>query len=168
MRFPIQMIDMAGKYHSFEKSQLADLKVEAKSLMPDDFTKRLTSGEIQNVVAYLKSLDGSDLTKLAAGPGLTWERIRDAAKEPQNYLTYWGDLAGRHYSTLNQINTQNVKNLQAKWAVQLPGDGIVESVPLVVDGVMYTTGPVGRALRCSRSTRRPDANSGAMSASRRW
>ena len=36
-----------------------------------------------------------------------------------------------------------MKNLQAKWAVQLPGDGIVESVPLVVDGIMYTTGPVG-------------------------
>ena len=61
----------------------------------------LYTPEITNVVAYLKSLDGSDLTKLAAGPGLTWERIRDSAKEPQNYLTYWGDLSGTHYSGLN-------------------------------------------------------------------
>jgi alcohol dehydrogenase (cytochrome c) len=141
--FTVQMVDGSGRYHSFDRSQLAELQIEPKSLMPDDFTKRLSGAEIQNVVAYLKSLDGSDLSKLAAGPGLTWERIRDAAKEPQNYLTYWGDLSGRHYSALSQINTANVKNLQAKWAVQMPGDGIVESIPLVVDGIMYTTGPVG-------------------------
>ncbi|MES1260799.1 MAG: c-type cytochrome, partial [Acidobacteriota bacterium] len=145
--FSVQMIDTAGKYHSFEKAQLASLKVEAKSLMPDDYSKRLTGDEMQNLVAYLKSLDGSDLSQLAAGTGLTWERIRNAVKEPQNYLTYWGDLSGRHYSTLNQINTQNVKNLQAKWAVQMPGDGIVESVPTVVDGIMYTTGPVGTSAQ---------------------
>jgi PQQ-dependent dehydrogenase (methanol/ethanol family) len=145
--FSVQMIDTAGKYHSFEKAELAEFRTEAKSLMPDDYSRRLSGAEIQNLVAYLKSLDGSDVAKLAAGPGLTWERIRDAAKEPQNYLTYWGDLSGRHYSTLNQINTRNVKNLQAKWAVQMPGDGIVESIPLVVDGIMYTTGPVGTSAQ---------------------
>ena len=141
--FSVQFIDTAGKYHSFEKTELTTLKTEAKSLMPDDFPKRLTADEIRNLVAYLKLLDGTDRTSMAAGPGLTWERIRNASKEPQNYLTYWGDLGGNHYSALDQIKTTNVKNLQAKWAVQLPGDGIVESVPLVVDGIMYTTGPVG-------------------------
>ena len=141
--FTVQMVDTSGHYRSFEKSQLADLRIEPKSLMPDDLAKRLSGAEIQNVVAYLKSLDGSDLSKLAAGPGLTWERIRDARKEPQNYLTYWGDLSGQHFSPLSQIDTSNVKNLQAKWAVQMPGDGIVESIPLVVDGILYTTGPVG-------------------------
>jgi alcohol dehydrogenase (cytochrome c) len=141
--FTVQMIDSNGQFHSFEKANLADLKIEPRSFMPDDFSTRLTSDERQNVVAYLKSLTGNDLTKLAGGPGLTWDRIRNAEKEPQNYLTYWGDLGGKHFSTLKQIDTANVKSLQAKWAVQLPGDGIVESVPLVVDGIMYTTGPVG-------------------------
>ncbi|HZL56999.1 MAG TPA: PQQ-dependent dehydrogenase, methanol/ethanol family, partial [Bryobacteraceae bacterium] len=141
--FTVQMIDMNGQFHSFEKAKLADLRIEPKSLMPDDFPKRLNAAETQNLVAYLKSLDGSDLNKLAAGPGLTWDRIRNAEKEPNNYLTYWGDLGGKHYSSLNQIDTSNVKSLQAKWAVQLPGDGIVEAIPLVVDGILYTTGPVG-------------------------
>jgi alcohol dehydrogenase (cytochrome c) len=130
----VQFVDTDGKYHSFEKAQLADLKIEPKSMMPAN----LSGAEIDNVVAYLKTLNGTNL-----GAGLTWERIRDSAKEPQNYLSYWGDLGGKHYSSLNQINTTNVKNLQAKWAVQMPGDGIVESIPLVVDGIMYTTGPVG-------------------------
>ncbi len=136
--FTVQMVDTSGQYRSFDKTQLANLQLEAKSLMPDDFSKRLTPGEIQNVVAYLKTLNGP----VTPSGGLTWERIRDASKEPANYLTYWGDLGGQHYSRLNQINTSNVKNLQAKWTLPLPGDGPVEAVPLVVDGIMYTTGPV--------------------------
>jgi alcohol dehydrogenase (cytochrome c) len=129
----VQFIDTDGHFHSFEKSQLADLKIEPKSLMP----QTLSAPEIANVTAYLTTLHGDNL-----GTGLTWERIRNAAKEPQNYLTYWGNLNGQHYSALNQINATNVKNLEVKWAVQLPGSGIVESIPLVVDGIMYTTGPV--------------------------
>ncbi len=141
--FTVQMVDTTGTYRSFEKSQLRALNVEAKSLMPDDFAKRLTSAEIDNVTAYLKTLDGRDVSRRGTGEGLAWNRILNAEKEPQNYLTYWGDLGGKHFSSLNQIDTTNVKNLQAKWAVQLPGDGIVESIPLVIDGIMYTTGPVG-------------------------
>ena len=130
----VQFVDTNGLFHSFEKSQLADLKIEAKSLMPAN----LTAPEIANVVAYLSTLNGIP----AQGKGLTWERIRDSAKEPENYLTYWGSLNGQHYSSLNQIDTSNVKNLEAKWAVPMFGSGIVESIPLVVDGIMYTTGPV--------------------------
>ena len=152
----VQLLDTNGKFRSFEKAALAELKIEAKSLMPDDYAKKLTGTEIGDVVAYLKSLDGTDLTKLAAGTGVTWERLRDSAKEPQNYMHYWGDLAGQHYSALNQINTQNVKGLQAKWAVQMPGDGVVQAIPLVVDGVMYTTGPAGGSLEVRRRRDKSD------------
>jgi PQQ-dependent dehydrogenase (methanol/ethanol family) len=140
--FAVQMVDTAGHYHSFDKAQLKELHIEDKSLMPADYSKRLSSAELRDVVAYLKTLNGRKVAE-TTGEGLTWDRIRNSAKEPQNYLTYWGDLSGKHFSALNQINTANVKNLQARWAVQLPGDGIVESVPLVIDGIMYTTGPVG-------------------------
>jgi glucose dehydrogenase len=57
-------------------------------------------------------------------------------------LSYWGDLGGRHLPAMNEITPENVKNLGARWAVQMPGDGIVEAVSLVVDGIMYTSGPV--------------------------
>jgi len=141
--FSVLMIDTAGCFHSFEKAQLANLIIEPKSLMPSDFSKSLTNAEIQNVVAYLKTLDGSASSKLPLDGGLTWDRILHSEREPQNSLMYWGDLGGKRFSALDQINTGNVNRLQAKWALQLPGDGIVESVPLVVDGIMYTTGPVG-------------------------
>ena len=145
--FSVQMIDTAGRFHSFEKAQLVSLQIEPKSLMPCDFSKRLTDIGIQNVVAYLKTLDGSAPSKLPADSGLTWDRLRHPENEPQNYLMYWGDLGGKRFSQLDQVDTANVKKLQAKWAVQLPGDGIIESIPLVVDGIMYTTGPVGGAAQ---------------------
>jgi alcohol dehydrogenase (cytochrome c) len=141
--FSVQMVDMKGRYHSFDRGELAELRIENKSLMPDDYGQRLSADEIQNIIAYLKTLRGAELPKLAGASGLSWERICDRSKEPENWLTYWGDLEGHHYSALHQINLTNINRMQAQWAVQLPGDGIVQSVPIVVDGVMYTTGPVG-------------------------
>jgi alcohol dehydrogenase (cytochrome c) len=140
--FSVQILDASGQLRSFEKSPATTITVDTKSIMPADYGKRLTSGEIQNLVAYMKTLN----TPVNAGGGLTAERIRNARAEPQNWLTYWGDYSGRHYSSLTQINTANVKNLQAKWAVQMPGDGTLEATPVVVDGVMYTSGPVGQVF----------------------
>jgi PQQ-dependent dehydrogenase (methanol/ethanol family) len=147
--FSLQTIDLNGKLRLLEKSQIRQMRVETKSLMPDDYGSRLTEADIRNLVAYLKTLHGSDLSK-ASGPmppgEVPYERLRNAAKEPQNWLSYWGDYSGRHYSPLAQINAGNVAQLQAQWAVQMPGDGIVEAIPIVVDGVLYTTGPPGEVF----------------------
>ena len=145
--FSVALVDTEGVYRSFEKSAVAEVRIVNASLMPADFSRRLSADEIQNVVAYLKTLHGGDPALRAAGEGiLPWERLRHSEKEPQNYLTYWGDLAGKHFSALRQINAANVKDLQAKWALPLPGNGGTEAIPLVVDGVMYTIGPVAGSL----------------------
>jgi len=154
--FSIQIVDATGKFHFFEKSELADLRVETRSLMPADFSARLTRPEIQNVVAYLRSLNSLEGPKTAAvlDAGLSYDRIRNASAEPQNWLTYWGDYAGRHYSSLSQINASNVKNLQAQWSLQLAGAAQLEATPLVVDGVMYTTTSGGVVLALDAKTGR--------------
>ena len=77
------------------------------------------------------------LTALAQVP---FERIRDAAKEPGNWLTYSGNLAGHRYSPLAEITPANVANLKVKWAYQFP-TGHNQTSPIVVDGVMYVTSP---------------------------
>ena len=155
--FSLQMVDVSGKLRLFDKSQLAEIRVETKSLMPEDYGSRLTAAELRNLVAYLKTLNGSDPSK-ASGPiapgAVPYDRIRNAAAEPQNWLTYWGDYSGRHYSPLAQINASNVAHLQAQWAVQMPGDGIVQSVPIVVDGVLYTAGPPGEVFALDARTGR--------------
>ena len=90
----------------------------------------------------------------APAPALTYERLRGAASEPHNWLTYWGDYQGTHYSGLKQITTANVRRLQAAWARQLPGSSVLEATPLVVDGIMYTSGPPGIVVALDAATGR--------------
>src|SRR3954462_7835084 len=70
---------------------------------------------------------------------VTPDRILNAAREPQNWLTYGGGYDSKRYSTLNQITPANVTNLEQKWVVQDQVFGAWESNPLVVDGIMYVT-----------------------------
>jgi alcohol dehydrogenase (cytochrome c) len=68
-----------------------------------------------------------------------YDRLLNAAKEPQNWLTYGGDYFSHHYSGLTQITPANVKALNLAWVYQSPLTGSWESTPLVVDGIMYVT-----------------------------
>ena len=68
-------------------------------------------------------------------------RLRDAAAEPQNWLTYNGSYAGTHHSTLNQLRPDNVARLDLKWVWQANSLEKLEATPLVVDGVMYLSDP---------------------------
>ena len=77
-----------------------------------------------------------------AGPSLrpvTWERLLNAADEPENWLMYSGTLDSKRYSRLDQIHNRNVGNLELKWAYQIPEIDRAETTPLVVDGVMFVT-----------------------------
>lgn len=69
-----------------------------------------------------------------------FERIVNADKEPGSWLTYSRDLLGHRYSPLDEINTKNVGKLKVQWALQFPNDSN-EVSPIVVDDVMYLTGP---------------------------
>src|SRR5260370_26171725 len=74
-----------------------------------------------------------------AGAQVTFERLLNSAKEPQNWLTYSGDYAGRRFSPLDQINPGNARTLVAKWVYQTAGTGKFETTPLVVDGILYAS-----------------------------
>ncbi len=74
-----------------------------------------------------------------AGAQVTADRIRNAASEPQNWLTYGGTYDSQRYSRLNQITPANVANLQQQWVLQDQVFGAWQSNPIVVDGIMYIT-----------------------------
>src|ERR1700740_3237439 len=82
------------------------------------------------------------------------ERLLDAAKEPQNWLTYSGRYAGWRYSTLDEINTTNASHLAMQWAFQVGDLGQFETTPLVVDGVLYGSGQNNRAFAIDARTGR--------------
>ncbi len=72
---------------------------------------------------------------------LSYERIRDANKEPGNWLTYSRDYTGQRYSPLDQIHTGNVSRLKVAWMHQISDGGAFETSPIVVDGTMFITEP---------------------------
>src|SRR4029077_14461177 len=81
------------------------------------------------------------VTATLSAQQVPFERILNASKEPQNWLTYGGTFLNQRYSLLNQITADNVKNLELQWVLQvraMDGTTKFEATPLVVDGVMYT------------------------------
>jgi alcohol dehydrogenase (cytochrome c) len=69
---------------------------------------------------------------------VSFERILNADKEPQNWLTYSGTVMSQRHSPLTQITAGNVKNLEQQWIFQARSLEKFEATPLVVDGIMYT------------------------------
>lgn len=70
---------------------------------------------------------------------VTWERLVNAESEPENWMMYSGTLDSQRYSRLDQINTNNVTELEMKWSYQIPVIDRAETVPTVVDGIMFIT-----------------------------
>ncbi len=79
---------------------------------------------------------------------LNYERIVDARSEPENWLTYYGAYDGQRYSSLDQINTENVKRIGPAWIFQAGTSGLIagastysfEAAPIVVNGIMFLSG----------------------------
>jgi alcohol dehydrogenase (cytochrome c) len=69
---------------------------------------------------------------------VAFDRILNANKEPQNWLTYSGTELSQRHSLLTQITPANVKNLELQWVFQARSLEKFEATPLVVDGVLYT------------------------------
>jgi alcohol dehydrogenase (cytochrome c) len=86
---------------------------------------------------------------------VTFERLLNSGKEPQNWMTYSGDYSGRRFSALEQINTSNAHTLVAKWVYQTGATGKLEATPLVVDGILYATAQDDRAFALDARTGRP-------------
>jgi len=72
---------------------------------------------------------------------VTFDRLLKADQEPGNWLMYSNTYNSWRFSRLNQINTENVKNLHVKWLFQGRHVEKFETTPLVVDGIMYLTRP---------------------------
>jgi alcohol dehydrogenase (cytochrome c) len=81
------------------------------------------------------------------------ERLINAAKEPQNWMTYFGAYNAQRYSPLNQINRGNVKQIAPAWAFQTGKiEGGLNAAPLVADGVMYLVGSYNRVFALDAET----------------
>lgn len=69
---------------------------------------------------------------------VSFDRILHADREPQNWLTYSGNVLGNRYSELTGLTPGNVGGLDLAWLWTSQSTGRFEATPLVADGVLYT------------------------------
>ena len=98
------------------------------------------------LVVVLWSCTSENRTREEEVPGypqglVPFERLVKSESEPHHWLSYSGNYFGHRFSPLNEINTRNVGNLKMIWQYQVQQSGLIETTPLVVDGVMYITEP---------------------------
>ena len=155
--FEIVVQDLAGSFHAHALDQVARVTDEPASLMPP---VQASADELQNLVAYLAGLTGVKTGALAAKQteapgGIDFARIMNP--KPGDWPTYNGSLSANRRSSLDQINAGNVNKLALQWSFSVPlwtqffpdtpyyRENMryygLETVPLVVDGIMYVTGP---------------------------
>jgi quinohemoprotein ethanol dehydrogenase len=79
----------------------------------------------------------------AAAGSVDASRLARADIEPGQWLTTGRDQSGSYYSTLSQINTATAKDLGFAWDFKVGSGKGLQATPLLVDGVMYTSGPWG-------------------------
>lgn len=82
-------------------------------------------------------------------------------RQDQDWPSYGGNKAGNRYSTLSQINTGNVQNLQVAWTYNAAEDSTenktgrameIQCQPIVVNGVLYGTTPMLKAFALQAAT----------------
>ena len=66
-------------------------------------------------------------------------RLEQADSEPHNWLSHGNTYAEQRFSSLTQINTDNIDQLGLTWSFDLDTNRGQEATPLIVDGVMYVT-----------------------------
>jgi quinohemoprotein ethanol dehydrogenase len=97
------------------------------------------------------SLAITPLSLQAAGR-LDAQRLQQAAQEPGQWFTGGRDGGGTYYSPLKLITPDNANRLGLAWEYALGTRRGLQSTPLVIDGVMYTSGIWGRVYALDAKT----------------
>ena len=66
--------------------------------------------------------------------------LRDANARAGEWITHGRTYAETRFSPLKQIDSTNVKTLGLAWSFDTDTTRGLEATPIIVDGVMYTTG----------------------------
>jgi alcohol dehydrogenase (cytochrome c) len=69
--------------------------------------------------------------------------IGDKTTDKNSWSYYGGDQSNQRYSTLDQINTTNAKDLGLVWEQSLNLDEAQECTPIIADGTLFVTTALG-------------------------
>ena len=146
--FTLHLMDDQRRWHFLNKQDLTRLESSTKPHPSLNATDR------NDILAFLlkgeQRYDPPTPWKPARDFNVTFARLNSKA-EPQNWFSYWGDLRGTHYSGLKQVTPANTAQLKSAWTHQLGGT-TVETTPIVVDGLMFVTGPLSNVTALDART----------------
>jgi len=104
----------------------------------------IEDGDIWRVHAYLRG-EALGVAARSAKPArarveVPPERIVDADRTPDEWLTYAGNYLGHRHSLLTQVTKDNVRRLRVAWAAQLRQvDRELQVSPIVAGGTMFVS-----------------------------
>src|SRR6185312_16740048 len=84
----------------------------------------------------------------------------DSENKYDTWSSYLGDKSVSHYSSLNQIDTNNVQNLKVAW-IYHTGDTNsavkqqIQCNPIIIDSVLYGTSPQLKLFALNAATGKP-------------
>lgn len=88
-----------------------------------------------------------------AQPGLVGdERLRDAQRDANNWLTYGRDYSNQRFSPLARIDVSNVARLAPAWSYKSGIQSAFQASPIVVDGVMFVSLPFNHVVALDART----------------
>ena len=70
----------------------------------------------------------------------TGDRYREVTSDV-DWPAYNGDPRGNRYTTLTQINKNNIQRWRRSGCLRFPDAGQLQGTPIVVGGIMYVTDP---------------------------
>jgi quinoprotein glucose dehydrogenase len=77
---------------------------------------------------------------------------RNTAQEQRDWPAFGGGAESNHYSALAQINRATVKQLAMAWSFDTGEQGVLQTSPIVVDGVLYGITPTQKIFALNAAT----------------
>ncbi len=93
-------------------------------------------------------------THVASAADVDDSRLRTAAGNRSDWLTYGRDYGQQRFSPLEQIDARTVTKLVPRWIYQTGTAATFQTSPLVADGVMYLTTPFSHVVALDARTGR--------------
>ena len=97
------------------------------------------------------STDPATETRTSVAGDIDLQRLREDA-DPGDWLTLGRDYRQSYYSPLDGIDRDNVSTLGFAWLYEVENINGLQATPLVVDGMMFASGPHGAAYALDART----------------
>ena len=98
----------------------------------------------------------ASLSACSSGTGdgaVTEQELLEAGENATDWLSHGRTYNEERFSPLEQINAENVEELGLAWEAPLGSFRGIEATPIVVDGVMFTTGSWSEVIALNAANR---------------